>query len=105
MDKHALVIQKGGGSPPPLLSTQAKAFDKGPVPLDIFFLQVIEKPAPLTDQGIKATAGMVVILVGAKVFGQMIDSPCEKSDLYLRRTGIAFMESVLLNDLLLPFLW
>jgi hypothetical protein len=104
MDKHALLIQKGGGSPPPLLSTQAKAFDKGPVTHNIFFFEVVEESTPLTNQGIKTTAGMVVILVGAEMLGQMVDSPCEKSDLYLRRTRVVFMKLVLRNYLLFLFL-
>ena len=44
---------------------------------------------------------MVIVLVGAKMLGQLLDAGREQSNLNLRGTGVALMGRVLGDDLLL----
>lgn len=47
---------------------------------------------------------MMVVAVVLKMLGELIDTTGQNCDLNLRRTGVALMNSVLFDDLLLLFL-
>src|SRR5690606_38825304 len=55
----------------------------------------------LTDQQHQTTTGVVVVLVGLEVLGQVSDAVREQRDLDLRRAGVALRGPELLDDLLL----
>jgi hypothetical protein len=54
----------------------------------------------LTDDFQQTPAGMMILFVGPKMFGQISDSLGQKSYLNLRGTGIAFMAFVLFDNFL-----
>ena len=93
-------------SPPPdidLLS-QTQALDEGTVTCDILALQVCEKIASVTDHAQKTSVAVVVLLVSLQMLGKSIDAIGKNRNLNLRRTGVALMGLVLLDNLLLNFL-
>jgi hypothetical protein len=81
----------------PSSPTDPESLDEGPIPRRILFPEILQKPAALSDQHQQAAAGMMVFFVGAKMAGQAIDPLGEERDLYLRRTGVTFVNAVLLN--------
>ena len=88
----------------PRLLTDAQSRDDGTVSLDIYLGQVVEQRAALTDHLEEAAAGVMVLLVDLEVLGEVVDSPGEKSDLYLGRAGVTLMSRILLHDSKLFFL-
>src|SRR5699024_8973893 len=71
------------------------------VALDVDALQVLQEALALTDQQHQTTTGVVIVLVGLEVLGQVVDPMREERDLDLGRTGVALGGPVLLDDLLL----
>ena len=61
----------------PILSTNPQRFDNDPVALDIFLLQIIEQPPALTDDFQQSATGMMILFVGAKMFGE-VSNPFRK---------------------------
>ena len=98
---------KKGGRPTALsydLLTQAELGDQIAVAVDVLLGQVVEQAAALTDHLVQAAAGVVVLLVFPQVLGQGVDPGGEDSDLDLGRTGVAFVGSIVQDDLGLLFL-
>lgn len=89
---------------PPKLLTDAATFDDRTVALDVVLEEVVEELSSLTDHLLHTSAGVVVLGVLLKVLGELADSLGEDGDLYLGRTGVAFVGSKFLNDVLLVFL-
>src|SRR3712207_3342259 len=77
------------------LAAQAEPGDERPVALDIFFLQVLEKAAPLADHLEQTPPRMIVVLVLAQVLRQVRYAPREHRDLHLRRPRVALVGPVL----------
>src|SRR5690606_6741868 len=82
----------------PLLA-QTKPLDEALITLQIRPLQVIQQLAALADQPQQALAGVVVLLVGLEVVGQVFDAGGQQRHLYLGGTGIAFRQLVVLDNL------
>src|SRR5690625_6965887 len=76
------------------LSAQAESFDQRAVALDLVVPQVTEQPAALADQQQQAPAGVVVMLMGLEVFGQVGDPLGQQRDLDLRGAGVALVGGV-----------
>jgi len=89
---------------PTKLLTDAATLDDRTVTLDVVLEKVVEELSSLTDHLLHTSAGVVVLGVLLKVLGELADSLGEDSDLYLGRTGVAFVGSKFLNDVLLVFL-
>jgi len=53
----------------------------------------------LAHQLEQATSGVVVLLVGLEVLGELTDALGEERDLHLGRTGVAVVGAVFLDDL------
>ena len=66
------------------LSSQSETLDQFPVSFYVFFLKVIEHISPLPHQFQEPPPGMMILLVGLEVLGQILYSPAEKGDLNLR---------------------
>ena len=58
----------------------------------------------MTNHLKKASTAVVVLCVYLKVLVERVDAVCENRDLYLGRTCVALMDSVLFDDFLLDFL-
>ncbi len=89
----------------PLLSTpnvcllsQAKLADDRAVTLDVVLLQVVQQTSSATDHLLQTAAAVEVLLVSLEVLGQVSDTVGQDSNLYLGRTGITLVGSVLLDD-------
>ena len=80
------------------LLTDAESLDDGTVSLDICFDQIVEQRAALTDHLEKTAAGVMILLVDLQVLGKIVDPLCEQSDLYLGRTCVTLVSSILLHD-------
>src|SRR5215831_17331334 len=87
--------------PEPSLPTQAQLLDEGAVALDVLGLEVLQQTAASAHQQEQATTAVMVVLVYLEVLGEIVDPPCQQSDLDLRRTGITLIGRVPGDDLLL----
>jgi len=68
---------------PQELSAQAELGEDLSISIDVFALQVIEKPAALADHHQQAAPAVVVVLVGTEMVGQMIDAIAQQGHLDL----------------------
>ena len=70
------LLKKGGLRPPFFfadLLTQAELCDDRAIAVDVLLGKIVQKASALTDHHQKAAAGMVVVLVDAKVLGELVD--------------------------------
>jgi len=80
-----------------LLFSEAQTFDYISVSLNIIISDVIEQSSSLTNQLQKPATGMMILLMGFEMFGQIFNSGAQKSDLHLWRPCIFVMYPVILN--------
>ena len=66
------------------LSSQSERVDDLPVPLDIFVLHIVEKPAAATDQHQQPSPGMMILFMDLKMIRQVGDSMGQQTDLNFR---------------------
>jgi len=87
-------------SPLPLfaLLSQAELADDRAVTLDVVLLQVVQQISSVTDHLLQTAAAVEVLLVGLEVLGQVRDAAGQNCNLYLGRTGVSFVGSVLLDQ-------
>src|SRR5689334_12506403 len=81
------------------LTTQAETLDQGLVARGIFFLQITEQAATLIHHLEQTAAGVMILLVGLEVRGEVFDAGREQCDLDFRRTGIVGHAAEFSNDL------
>ena len=79
------------------LLTQLQRIDELAVGGDVGALQVVEKLTTTAHHLQKTTAGVVILLVNLDVFGELVDSLSENSDLTLRRTCVVLVKAVSLD--------
>src|SRR5690554_5269172 len=83
----------------PVSAPQAQLGDEGPVPLHVLTTQVVEETAALADHQQQAAPAVVVVLVGSKMLGEVVDSLGEQGDLDLGGSGVALVGAEFGNDL------
>ena len=83
------------------LLSDVQLLDDSTVSLDIDLLEVAEKISSVTNHLKKAATAVEVLVVVLEVCVEVVDTVCENSDLNLRRACVAFMDSVVRDDLLL----
>jgi archaellum biogenesis protein FlaJ (TadC family) len=83
------------------LLSQAKLFDDSTVSLNVNLLEVAKEVTSVTNHLQKTSTAVVVILVVLQVLVQVVDTACEKSNLYLRRTCVTLVCCVSSNDFVL----
>src|SRR4029079_19053282 len=86
------------------LPPQAELLDAGAVALEVALLQVLQEPAPATDELEHAAARVVIFRVRAQVLGQLVDAGGEERDLHVRGAGVLAVAAVLADDFLFRFL-
>ena len=86
------------------LSSQTELGNDSAVAFDVVLLEVAEEVPSVTDHLIQTAAAVVVLLVQLQVLGKCVDAEGQDSDLYFRRTGVAFVNLVLFDKSLLLFL-
>jgi hypothetical protein len=87
----------------PMLPADSQFIDNRAVALDIFFLQVIQKSPSLTDDLKQPPSGMMVLFVGPKMLGEILNALGKKRDLHFGGPGVAFVGLELIDDLLFTF--
>ena len=87
-----------------ILLTDTQLGDQSTVTVDVLASQIVQHAAALTNHHQQTTTGVVVVLVGTQVIGQLIDTSGQDSNLNLGGAGIAFVSSVLQDNLSLLFL-
>ena len=84
-----------------LLPSQAERLYEAPVFLEIVLLEIIQESTPLAYELQEPPAGMEVLLVHLEMLRQVVDPFRQQGNLNIRRTGIAFMPFILIDDLAL----
>src|SRR5690606_29602408 len=82
-------------------AAQTEPLDEAAVAVDVHLLQVAEESATLADEEQEPPAGVVVVLVGLEVLGEVLDPLGQQRDLDLGGTGVALVRGVLGHDGLL----
>ena len=83
------------------LLSQAKLLNDRTVAFDVSLLKVTEKVSSVTNHLLQAAAAVMVLVVALKVLGEVLYSVGKKCDLYLGRTCVTLVCSILLNNCLL----
>ncbi len=83
------------------LATQSQALDQRPVACDIATLEIVQQSPTLAHDIEQATPRVVILLVGLKMVGQLIDASGQQRNLNFRRSGVAITSAVAFDDLLL----
>lgn len=86
-----------------VLLTNAEFCDNVTVSHDVAFLNISQKVSSVTDHFEQAASRMMILLVNFQMLGELVDPVSQNSDLNLRRTCVAFVSRILLNDLILLF--
>jgi hypothetical protein len=76
---------------------ESEFLDDLPVAFDVCTLEVVEQTTTLADHLEQPTATVVVLFVGAKVLGQVIDALGEYRNLNASRSSIGLMCPILLD--------
>src|SRR5690606_16002211 len=79
-------------------AAQTQARDQVDIALLVLALEIVQQLAALCDHHQKATARVVVLLVGLEMLGQRRDARAEDCHLNLGRTGVAFLGGVFAHD-------
>ena len=70
------------------LATKTESCDERAVPLNVFLAQVPQLPTPLADEPEQPAPRVEVVLVQAKVLGEVLDAFGEDGDLDPRRACV-----------------
>ena len=79
------------------LAAQTKTLDERTVAVNVNTLEVSKETTTLTNHKKQATTAVVVVLVGLKVLGEVLDALAQNSNLNLRRTGVTWVCCILFN--------
>jgi hypothetical protein len=80
-----------------VLVPESEFLDDLPVAFDVCTLEVVEQTTTLADHLEQATAAVMVLFVGAKVLGQVIDAFGENRNLNASRSGVGLVRPILLD--------
>ncbi len=81
-----------------LLLANPELVDDRAVPLHVDILEVVEKPAAPADELQKAAAAVMILRVRFEVLGQVGDPVRQQRDLHFRRTGIARVRRIAVDE-------
>lgn len=87
----------------PRLSAEAKPCNQFPVTIHVAAVEVPQLTAPLAHELEKSTTCVEIMLVLLQVFRQIDDAFGEDGHLHFRRTSVARVSGVLLNEFPLTF--
>jgi hypothetical protein len=79
------------------LIAETKLLDELSVSIDFDALHVVQEPAALSHELEQPLASVVILLVSAEVFGQVVDSFREERDLDRGGTGVGLVSPMLLE--------
>ena len=78
-----------------VLPTESELRNECPVTLNVVPPEVIQQATATTDEHQQATTAVMVLLVELQMLRQVVDTPREERNLYLRRTGVGPVEAML----------
>ena len=81
----------------PLLS-EIELREDGAIALDVLVAKIRQKAAAMADHFQQTATGMMILLVLLQVLGQVRNPRSQNGDLNLRRSGVPFVNGVLLNQ-------
>src|SRR5829696_4102854 len=84
-----------------VLAAESERADDGPIASGVLLHEIREKSSALTHELEEAAARVVVLREAAEVLGEIADPLRQERDLDLRRPGVAVLDGVLGDDLLL----
>ena len=85
------------------LLSQAQLLDDRAVTLDVLLGQVVEKVLSVANHLLKTSLGMEILGVLLQMLGEVVDALGEDRDLHLGRAGVALIDLIGLNEVLLGF--
>ena len=85
------------------LLSQTKLCNDCTVALDVNLLKVAKKILSVTNHLLKTAAAVCVVVVVLEVLGKVLDSVGQECNLNLRRTRVALMSLVLVDNCLFGF--
>src|SRR3972149_1585266 len=94
---------RGRKTPEPPSPADPELFSQGPKPLRTLLSEILQETAALADEHQQAPPGVVILHMQLEVIGQAVDALRQERDLDLRRAGVPFVESKLLDEALLRF--
>src|ERR1700719_753073 len=80
------------------LLPDVQPLDQIGVTLRVFRLEVVEQPASAADEHQQAPARMMILRVGLKMFGEVVDALAENRHLYFGRAGVRVVRLVGANQ-------
>ena len=83
------------------LLSQAELLNDSTVSLNVNLLEVAKEVTSVTNHLQKTSAAVVVMCVLLQMLVQVVDTACEKSNLYLRRTCVTLVYCILCNNFVL----
>jgi hypothetical protein len=86
-----------------ILSSESQFFYQRPIPVDIFFLDIVQQASAPADQDQQSPPGMVIFFMHFQMFGQITDAVGQNRYLHFGRPGIRVMQFKLLNHLFFVF--
>jgi hypothetical protein len=78
---------------------QTQLGDEASITLHVLSTQIVQKPPTLADHQEQTTTAVVIVLVIAKMLGQVVDPLGEQCNLDLGRARVAAVGAELFNDL------
>ncbi len=99
------MIPEGLGELLDLLLAETEGLHDRPVAGYVSLSEIILEPPSPADHSEETHPRMDVLLVDFKVVGDLDDPGSEQSDLHFGRTGIGFLQSVLLEHFFFLFFW
>jgi hypothetical protein len=85
------------------LFSYSEPLNEAAIAFSVLRLNVIQKPTPVAHHFEEAPPGGMILLVSLEMFGEIIDSFTEQSDLDFRRSRICGMNPILANHGSLEF--
>ena len=82
------------------LLSDVQLLDDRTIALNVNLLQITQQVSSVTNHLGQTATAVVVVGVALEVLGQVVDAVGQNSDLNLGRTGVAFVDRILLNDCL-----
>jgi hypothetical protein len=73
------------------------------ITFSVLRLNIVQKPAPVAHHFEEAPTGGMILLVSLEMFGEIVDSFTEQSDLDFRRSGVCRMHPILADHGSLEF--
>src|SRR5438552_11508001 len=90
----------GGPGGAMILAAKSEPSDDGPITRVVLLDEIRQKSTALAHELEEAATRVVVLREAAQVIREALDPLCQERDLHFRRTGVAIIDCVALDQLL-----